>query len=180
MNSEQSITLTVQQILDLVEFTGVGVLSLVDVSTDELENEITIAACPVQGIKNEGEPDDPETYSHYDLIAYCADYPEEGCVGLGPELAEPIARALEQPASAAGVEGWRPIESAPRDGTPILLGYIGSHSEEGRWMGDPERNHWRETGWFATDDDVLCEHPSHPDAWMPLPAAPQPATKESR
>lgn len=69
-------------------------------------------------------------------------------------------------------ERWRPIESAPRDGTYILLGHEGSHSEEGRWMGDASRNHWGETGWFASDDDVLCEHPSKPTHWRPLPAPP--------
>ena len=73
-------------------------------------------------------------------------------------------------------DGWQPIESAPRDGTYILLGYEGSHSEEGRWMGDASRNHWGETGWFESDDDVLCEHPSKPTHWRPLPS---PQTMES-
>lgn len=60
------------------------------------------------------------------------------------------------------MSAWQPIDTAPRDGTDIILGYAGSHSEEGRWMGDPSRNHWRETGWFASTDDVLCDHPKRP------------------
>lgn len=83
-------------------------------------------------------------------------------------------------ALAAQGAGWRPIESAPRDGTHILLGYIGSHSEEGFWMGDASRNHWNETGWYATGEDVLCEHPSHPELWQPLPAAPQAQPAQGR
>lgn len=68
--------------------------------------------------------------------------------------------------------GWMPIETAPKDGTTIILGYEGSYSEEGHWMSDPSRNHWRETGWFASDADVLCEHPSRPSHWQPMPPAP--------
>lgn len=109
----------------------------------------------------------------------------EGNLGDGPgqanyaRIRETVAAALRaQPAgggeslSVAQGQGWLPIESAPRDGTPILLGYINSHAEEGFWMGDASRNHWNETGWYATGEDVLCEHPSHPDVWQPLPAAP--------
>lgn len=62
---------------------------------------------------------------------------------------------------------WRTIDSAPKDGTRILLGWEtvqGSCGEcaEGFWMSDPHRNHWREIGWFCTDDDVLCDHPAQP------------------
>jgi hypothetical protein len=70
---------------------------------------------------------------------------------------------------------WLPIESAPRDGTHIILGFAGSHSEEGYWMGDKSRNYWKKTGWYATDDDVLCERPKSPTHWMPLPAPPEDA-----
>ena len=67
---------------------------------------------------------------------------------------------------------WQPIETAPKDGTFIILGYAGSHVSEGRWVSDPSRNHWRETGWFDTDADVLCDHPGRPTHWMPLPEPP--------
>lgn len=71
--------------------------------------------------------------------------------------------------------GWRPIESAPRDGTRILLGDPdGFPGYEGFWMADPSRNHWGETGWFAVDSDILCEHPHSPSCWMPLPVCPLP------
>lgn len=68
---------------------------------------------------------------------------------------------------------WQPIETAPKDGTPIILGYAGSHSAEGFWMNDPEKNHWGEIGWFDSDSDVLCKHPHKPDYWIPLPEPPK-------
>lgn len=67
---------------------------------------------------------------------------------------------------------WRPIETAPKDGTAIILGYEGSHSEEGFWMADTKRNHWGKAGWFATDSDILCDYPHTPTHWQPLPPAP--------
>src|SRR5690606_32655665 len=97
--------------------------------------------------------------------------------GVECYLPASIAEAVQERCDESALEqreGWRPIETAPRDGTRILLGYAGIHSEEGYWMADANRNHWGETGWFASDEDVLCKHPSHPDAWMPLPTPPNP------
>lgn len=68
---------------------------------------------------------------------------------------------------------WMPIETAPKDGTRVILGFARSHSEEGYWMNDPASNYWGEVGWFGCEDDVLCHRPSKPDAWMPLPPPPQ-------
>ncbi len=72
---------------------------------------------------------------------------------------------------------WQPIETAPRDGRQIILGWSGEPGGgcEGFWLCDPKQNHWGETGWFATDDNVLTEHPSNPDCWMPLPPPPKDA-----
>ena len=52
------ITLTMREIIDLVQFTGLAKIDCEGIGEDELETLFTIAACPVQGIKNEGEPDD--------------------------------------------------------------------------------------------------------------------------
>ena len=68
---------------------------------------------------------------------------------------------------------WQPMDTAPKTGEPIILGYARSHSEEGHWMGDRTKNYWGQTGWFATDDSELSTHPSTPDAWMPLPEPPK-------
>ena len=57
---------------------------------------------------------------------------------------------------------WQPIETAPRDGTEILLwedGYIlGSWVEEYGYFADPDGHLWKN------------RQPTH---WMPLPAPPQ-------
>lgn len=81
-----NITITLQQIIDLAEFAGVSI-SADDYDGGQLEVEYTVADCPPEGIKNDGEPSDPDSVSHYELIAYVTDYPDEGCIGLGPEIA---------------------------------------------------------------------------------------------
>lgn len=64
---------------------------------------------------------------------------------------------------------WQPIETAPRDGTPILL-----HREPGEWpfvahWGNPYRYHKRhlKDAWIGHDQGL------HEDSdgllWMPLP-----------
>ena len=80
------ITLTVQQIKDLAEFAGLTLHSRFEPDEFLMQSEITIADCPPEGIRNDGEESDPDSVSHYDYIAYCTDYPEEGCIGLGPEV----------------------------------------------------------------------------------------------
>jgi hypothetical protein len=67
---------------------------------------------------------------------------------------------------------WQPIETAPRDGTWILV-------YEGDWI-DPrfvghEVAHWSKSSfgnpaWRDSSDNVF-DGATH---WMPLPAAPQP------
>jgi hypothetical protein len=55
---------------------------------------------------------------------------------------------------------WRQIESAPKDGTEIILAKAGTiESEQGVWNGAAWRTMY---GWFA--------EPTH---WMPLPPAPR-------
>ena len=64
-------------------------------------------------------------------------------------------------------DGWQPIETAPKDGTDILIG--GDHGYSGgvlqaEWgitrLGHP-------AGWVDMEGDTY--NPTH---WMPLPAAP--------
>jgi len=58
---------------------------------------------------------------------------------------------------------WKPIASAPRDGTEILLGHPDGSLAVG-WWGKFGVN----IGW--TDGDYLMSWPSH---WMPAPAPPE-------
>jgi hypothetical protein len=61
---------------------------------------------------------------------------------------------------AAG--GWRPIETAPRDGTEIFAAESWVHPHDGlTWNHYPAA--WKDGGWATGDDPV---DPSH---WMPIP-----------
>lgn len=62
---------------------------------------------------------------------------------------------------------WKPIESAPRDGTTIL-GYWAPAVEMGSSAIDV-------TCWLGrwTDPDDVEAHYNDPTHWMPLPAPPQ-------
>ena len=69
---------------------------------------------------------------------------------------------------AAQAEGWRPIETAPRDGTPIWL-YTGAGQCEGYW----NYGEWVQDAVSCTYDGAggpafQC-NPTH---WMPLPLPP--------
>ncbi|WP_159953150.1 DUF551 domain-containing protein [Rhizobium sp. 18065] len=57
--------------------------------------------------------------------------------------------------------GWRPIASAPKDGSDLLL-------SAASWHGDVVVGCWSFEGWRDRDDTDALE-PTH---WMPLPAAP--------
>ena len=79
---------------------------------------------------------------------------------------------------------WQKIETAPKDGWTLLLGYFNSANKwrttRGQWVGqdyideyteEPER---MEPGWHETtveDDDGKC-WPIDPTHWQPLPASP--------
>ncbi len=80
------ITLTVREIMELADFAGLVISRDSELSKDELDTEFTITECPAAGIRNEGEPSDTDSVSHPRLIAYYTECPEEGCIGLGPEI----------------------------------------------------------------------------------------------
>ena len=71
--------------------------------------------------------------------------------------------------------GWRPIETAPKDGTTIILGSESGWSDAGFWMGNPKENYWGKTGWYAEDDraSILTAKPVQPTHWLPLPEPPK-------
>lgn len=63
------------------------------------------------------------------------------------------------------IENWQPIETAPKDGTRLLVfspvdGVVSSHWEAGTWQGLP---------WRAPHNAAKAA----PTYWMPLPAPPE-------
>ena len=93
-------------------------------------------------------------------------------------IAEPIVRAYLQalrPGSTGETEGWRDIETAPKDGTEILLYGPGVLNSEGRTSMYARAQHvgWADEveghlTWYTRDPRVTCR-PTH---WRPLPEPP--------
>lgn len=70
-------------------------------------------------------------------------------------------------------DGWRPIETAPKDGTRILLASGSGLVFTGWWDADPDDHD--NDGWV--DDAEVWWEPHH---WRPLPAAPIPQSNEAK
>lgn len=84
--------------------------------------------------------------------------PEMGNTAFHRRLYRQIVRALRE-ARAMGPE-WQPIETAPKDGTQILMVIAGYEPLCGRWR----------RGTWTSDPDKAYFSPTH---WQPLPAAPK-------
>lgn len=76
--------LTRKEIIDLAEFVGLEIGESYKEDNDNNEDtEISIDICPKEGLID----DDGDT-THYKHIAYFAEYPEEGCIGLGYKICQ--------------------------------------------------------------------------------------------
>lgn len=80
-------------------------------------------------------------------------------------------------------QGWQPIETAPKTGQALLLGYFNSHGKwrtlRGEWCSaDAIAEMWEEEadeGWYEVSveaDDVPNCWATEPTHWMPLPPPP--------
>lgn len=75
--------------------------------------------------------------------------------------------------------GWRPIDSAPKDGNVVDL-WAGIRYPSCKWMVSEARGddieHWRHLSWHTTFDDWFwIDIQAEPTHWRPLP---QPPTRE--
>jgi hypothetical protein len=82
----------------------------------------------------------------------------------------------------SGDDGWQPIETAPRDGTRMLL-WVAVNEEPviAAWCVSraPYRFEGWSTGWeTASGYDVGYASIGDPTHWRPLPAPPQEASDE--
>ena len=82
------------------------------------------------------------------------------------ELLDPDADTLEvHPKIRAALDPWQPIETAPKDRTPVLWGRRGRLPMQGHWDG-------RIIFYVEQESDIGYLHPSwEPTHWMPLPTA---------
>jgi len=71
-------------------------------------------------------------------------------------------------AADALCEQWRPIETAPKDGTWVLVWDIQSEYQDPKWESNPHIAAWRD-GRFRIQVDGQSTYPTH---WMSLPFPP--------
>lgn len=82
----------------------------------------------------------------------------------------------------SGTNGWRPMETAPKDGTPLLLAYSGGLGVRygywdhigtaDWWVADAPHERPTADGWICPYQDF--EDPMEPTHWQPLPLPPEP------
>ncbi len=80
-----------------------------------------------------------------------------------------VARMRQAERKAADGPQWRPIETAPRDETVILLGYLQHPRMEGSRLVYEGRWHSEQETWTSVNGFIVHPSATH---WMPLPAAP--------
>ena len=61
---------------------------------------------------------------------------------------------------------WQSIETAPNDGTKVLL-WVDGQVDIGDWL--PAIHPWNNSAWWVESGQVTARNPTH---WMPLPEAP--------
>ena len=132
----------------------------------EADAVVGLLPCPFCGkppaLVTDG-PDDYDPTDSDDWRVYHVFCENENCVQpgvYGDEIATTAIVAWNTRATA-----WQPIETAPKDGTEVLLGHANSI-----WL-----DYWTMAneldGFWAMCDQ--WEDPEVPTHWMPLPAAPQ-------
>jgi hypothetical protein len=81
-------------------------------------------------------------------------------------------------ASAAKEDVWRPIETAPKDGTRVILGWPGGGVRYGFYL-DNSRTSPPWAGWRGPSMELPFPSPP-PTHWQPLPAPPSAAPGEAK
>jgi hypothetical protein len=86
------------------------------------------------------------------------------------------AAAFTRAPGPAEAEGWRPIESAPKDGTPVDLwmsrGYRVTDAHWGEMEPDDDGEDWPDHAWFDDHGDMVEGEDNRATHWRPVPDAP--------
>ena len=70
---------------------------------------------------------------------------------------------------------WQPIETAPKNGRPILVWARNRYLEKVEWNDQPEFNYWS----LGLDGSGNCNNLYYaPTHWMPLPLPPEDKSDE--
>jgi|GEM_PF-3018392 len=120
------------------------------------------------------------------LSAYPADWRKDSSLETWfPFTAEQIRKQEAEISRLREFGQWQPIDTAPKDGRTVLLGYFNAHDKwrtlRAQWMTQEEIDEWEDPdsfapGWFETSveaDDAPSCWPTSPTHWMPLPPAPE-------
>lgn len=95
---------------------------------------------------------------------------ENPCCTVSAEAKQTIQHVLRE------YQGWQPIETAPKDGTKVLL-TNGSWVETARWANCDERFEGENWQWLLVDCEDgyynVTAEPNEPTHWMPLPEPPK-------
>lgn len=162
-------------------------------STGRVDDVTFVAAAALKLLRSEPEPT-PEPGERERFEAwYETDEAQDAGISHGWQgiawAAWQAARASLPPAPEP-VAGWQSIETAPKDGRTMLVGYFNSNGKwrtmRGRWYSQETiEDEWEDPdlageGWYETvvesDDYPNCwwTEPTH---WMPLPPAPTKGTE---
>ncbi|KVE06478.1 hypothetical protein WI91_09155 [Burkholderia vietnamiensis] len=101
-----------------------------------------------------------------DLLLVADDMSVSGDAKLADALRALLAAHPGQPEPSAEVTHWQPIETAPKDGTEVVLLF----ADEVTLLGKT-RPRVRAAAWLV-DWTIPYRRDNPPTHWMPLPAAP--------
>ena len=107
--------------------------------------------------------------------------PIRGCA-TDEQYTEVVGRIAAALRSAPVPPGWQPMESAPKDGTHILVCFGDRPYDEhwtfaqspptvAHWFGPPDLPGIRAGGWYLSVQQHEGER-VHPSQWLPLPPLP--------
>lgn len=104
----------------------------------------------------------------------CAIYGEDTLDGLGEDFRGKALAAAT--AAIKAMSGWRDIETAPMDDTPVLLAGGRAFCEwRGRHLEGPMIAGWNGSYWLVAgvEGGYVCVSYENPTVWMPLPTPPE-------
>jgi hypothetical protein len=110
------------------------------------------------------------TMKHDEILAGLRALLKPDHLGHKLQLSTPDIDRIEAAISAIESQRWQPIESAPKDGTRVILGWPGGGIRYGYFLDNSPIGSWR--GWRGPSLEL--PFPSAPPThWQPLPAAPE-------